>query len=95
MEKMSMSEAKKMLREGYWIMHISWFSEKTGWGILHNVDLEKENPDCSHALIAPCKKWREPNAVAALILDNPETRYHRSMDSMACSFKLDKREIKD
>ena len=68
MQKMDMKEAKKMLGQGYAIMHIQWFSENSGYQILHKVDLEKKHPDCSHVLVSPNKHWTDANSVAALIL---------------------------
>ena len=66
--KITMNEAKKMLREGYTIMHIQWFTQDSGYGILYNTDLQQQYPDCSHVLVAPNKRWADTNSVAALIL---------------------------
>ena len=72
MEKIQMSEAKKMEREGFQIFHIGWFTVGSGYGIIHKDDLMKKNPDCSHALVSPNTRWLATGAVAALILkENP------------------------
>lgn len=68
MNKISMSEAKKLSTKNYHIMHIEWFSENSGYKILFNKDLEKEYPDCSHVLLLPNTKWLQSNNIFALIL---------------------------
>ena len=68
MMKMKMDDAKKMERDGFYLIHIDHFTERTGYSIIHDVDLMKKHPDCSHALITPGKRWRDYNAIAALIL---------------------------
>ena len=68
MDKITMEVALKMEKSGFVIMHVDWFTYETGYSIIHNIDLRAENPDCSHVLIDPVKRWRQAGAVAALIL---------------------------
>ena len=68
--KMKMGDAKKMEREGFTIMHIEWFTKESGYSIIHHIDLKEKNPDCSHVLIAPNKRWTDYNSVSSLILSN-------------------------
>lgn len=66
-----MSEAQKMLSsrdDVVNIMHINWFTKRTGYSIICGVDLEAEHPDCSEVLVDGRKPWRENGAVVALIL---------------------------
>lgn len=72
MDKIKMSEAKKMEREGYNIMHIDWFDNTGSFYLLQKIDLQKKYPDCSHVLISPNKLWADNNAIAALILDDDQ-----------------------
>ena len=71
MQKITMSEAQKMLRSRdtpVYMMHIDWFTKRTGYSIICDVDLEAENPDCSDVLVDASKRWREPGSVVALVL---------------------------
>ena len=73
MKKIRMSEAEKMLGihgngTRFHLMHIEWFTKRTGYGYLHVCDLEDENPDCSHVVVDGNRHWREAGTVAALVL---------------------------
>lgn len=69
--KISMSEAQKMVKskeQVFYLMHINWFTPRTGYSIIHGVDLEQENPDCSYVVVYGRVRWREANSIAALVL---------------------------
>ena len=73
--KISMSEAQKMIkvRDPFvHLMHIEWFTPQTGYSIIHGVNLEAENPDCSHVLVDGRTRWREGNVVALVLTDDKE-----------------------
>ena len=71
MQKITMSEAQKMLRSRdtpVSMMHIDWFTKDTGYSIICGVDLSAENPDCSDVLVRDDRRWREHGSVVALVL---------------------------
>lgn len=77
MDKITMSEAKKMCRHRigsphFYLQHIEWFNPSTGYSIIYGADLQAENPDCTHAVIDGNKRYNAPNAVVALVLEEQD-----------------------
>ena len=72
MQKISMSEAKKMVNAAdsiVYLMHIDWPKRHKG----EKFDLASDNPDCSHVLLNGTIKWGKPGWVAALVLSKGAT----------------------
>ena len=71
MNKISMTEASKMCKGGeFYLMHIEWFGQMTGYSHVHGTDLQQEHPDCSNVVVnGRIGHWRDGGAAVAVVLD--------------------------
>ena len=77
--KISAKSALKLRKQGYWIMHIEWFSERLkGYQF---GDLDEEYPECSHVVVCGDKHWRSgPEAIHALVLGDRDN-YNEELEN--------------
>ena len=70
--KISRREAQKMIRHGFALTHISWFTPRTGM----SVNYPEEYPDCSHILTdsghGRATHWRNVMSHAAAVIEDKE-----------------------